>query len=111
MEMKDLKNKTKLDIETLATGLGILPRYEERETKDRGWVNEPKGMLQVLWERGWIDDSLAVTKHYTMTGRKYRYECNMPETSLQDLMKQCSDVINKRTLLQEYMFQLGITAI
>ena len=58
--MKDLRNKKKEDIERLATGLGINLRYEYDEIKDRGWEGEPKGLLQVLWERGWIDESQNV---------------------------------------------------
>ena len=70
--MKDLRNKKKEDIERLATGLGINLRYEYDEIKDRGWEGEPKGLLQVLWERGWIDESQNVKKYYTMSGSKDR---------------------------------------
>lgn len=32
----------------------------------KGWENEPKGLLQVLWERGWIDETKL--EWYTMNG-------------------------------------------
>jgi hypothetical protein len=33
---------------------------QEQEVKG-GWLGKPKGMLQILWERGWINSSKAVT--------------------------------------------------
>ena len=29
----------------------------DRTIEKKGWVDQPKGLLQVLWERGWIDGS------------------------------------------------------
>ena len=52
LEMKELKNKNKEDLEWIATGLEICLHFECNEIKDRGWVGEAKGLLQVLWERG-----------------------------------------------------------
>ena len=34
-----------------------LPRIEETKAKViEGWENKPKGLLQILWERGFIDE-------------------------------------------------------
>ena len=65
--MKDMKNKPNDDIKTLATGMGIALSVEEEEYESRGWVGQAKGLLQVLWERGWINETTKVGKHYTMT--------------------------------------------
>jgi hypothetical protein len=27
----------------------------KRTSNKKGWIRQPKGLLQVLWERGWID--------------------------------------------------------
>ena len=109
LEMKELKNKTKRDIETLAAQFGVDLQYEERVLKDKGWVGQQKGLLQVLWERGWINDSLPVNKHYTVNGRKDRYGNILMGTNLRQIMEACLDFINERTLLQESMYKLGVT--
>jgi hypothetical protein len=28
----------------------------EKTREKKGWDGQPKGLLQVLWERGWIDE-------------------------------------------------------
>ncbi|KAI2511392.1 hypothetical protein MHU86_3003 [Fragilaria crotonensis] len=42
--------------------------FEQRETVVPGWQGQPKGLLQVLWERGLIDDKSL--EKYTLDGRK-----------------------------------------
>ena len=39
-----------------------LPVVERVEIVHEGWVGKPKGMLQILWERGFIDTSIEATK-------------------------------------------------
>ncbi len=46
----------------------------------QGWQGKPKGMLQVLWERGFIDEKNL--NQYTVTGRKDEMGILQPETSL-----------------------------
>ena len=58
MQMKDLKNKPRQDLETLATGLGILLSVQEEVIKTKGWEGRSKGLVQVLWEQGFIDSSI-----------------------------------------------------
>ena len=31
----------------------------------KGWCNTPKGMLQILWERGYIDSTLVKIARFT----------------------------------------------
>jgi hypothetical protein len=35
---------------------------------NEGWMEKPKGMLQVLWEHSFIDE--AIIQKYTADGRK-----------------------------------------
>jgi hypothetical protein len=45
---------------------------EEQEVKE-GWLGKPKGMLQILWERGWINSSevgSARCMRYSKDGKK-----------------------------------------
>jgi hypothetical protein len=42
--------------------------FEDKELVAQGWEGQPKGMMQVPWERGLIDTSSL--EHYTLDGRK-----------------------------------------
>ena len=48
LEVKEFKNKNEQNIETLATRFGIDLKYKDQEMKDKCWVGEKKGRLQVL---------------------------------------------------------------
>jgi len=37
------------------------------EVIEEGWLGKPKGLLQVLWERGWIDEQNM--SKYSLKGR------------------------------------------
>jgi hypothetical protein len=52
-----------------------------------GWEGEAKGLLQVLWERGFIDATNL--ENYTMNGRQDAYGILIPDTSLKLLMANC----------------------
>jgi hypothetical protein len=38
-----------------------LPTTIKEQGVKEGWLGKPKGMLQILWERGWIDSSKVVS--------------------------------------------------
>ena len=84
--MKDLKNKTKEDIEKLATGLEIGLSVEYQEIQATVWEGTAKGLMQILWERGFIDDTKSVIKYYTMTGKKDILGNIIPGTNLRKIM-------------------------
>jgi hypothetical protein len=58
----------------------------------KGWVGKPKGLLQVLWEQGWIDEShckkstnkegykVLNTSCYTLNGKKNPITGNLDES-------------------------------
>jgi hypothetical protein len=79
------------------------------EYKSRGWEGKQKGLLQTLWERGFIDENKPVMKYYTMTGSKDLYGNVIPGTNLAELMDNTTDFVNKVTLLQEVLGRLGVT--
>ena len=69
------------------------------KTNDKkGWLNQPKGTCQVLWERGLIDP----TKKYTMDGPKG--EDRKRDVSLSQTCtywdSQCDDFKNMLSALQ-----------
>jgi hypothetical protein len=43
------------------------------EDVEEGWLGKPKGLLQILWERGFIDPGIQnPEKYYTLDGKKSR---------------------------------------
>ena len=74
-----------------------------------GWNMKPKGALQVLYERGWIDVSKVML--YTANGvkdvRLAQNDVTGCSFSIKSLMKLQSDFINEVTLLQHHIQKLG----
>ncbi len=52
-------------------------------------MGKAKGMLQVLWERGFIDE--ANIPQYTIDGRKDAYAVVLPNTSLTFMVPNLQD--------------------
>ena len=80
-----------------------------------GWVGEPKGLLQVLFERGLIDPAKydpvqrrgRQKQFYTVDGRKDSFGNVMEETSLRRILGKCPDFIREETLLQFHGKAMG----
>jgi hypothetical protein len=86
----------------------ICTTVEEQKVKE-GWLGKPKGMLQVLWERGWIDSSKVVTARslqYSKDGKKEDFgeDGKLKEASqqyaLSYLLQQCTDFKNEKSDLE-----------
>jgi hypothetical protein len=93
------------DIKKLAENNGILTVLQEQK-KEEGWEGRPKGMLQILWERGWIDDRRL--NDYTVNGKKDALGTTINETSLKYLLGNCEDFINEESMLQYYGRMMGV---
>jgi hypothetical protein len=81
------------------------------DTMNEGWNGKAKGMLQILWERGFIDPAIEVTKaekFYTNDGKKDAFGNSIPGTSLRKMMSSLIDFINEETLLQYHGKTLGV---
>ena len=93
------------------------------ETKNLpGWVNKPKGALQVLFERGWINPSRI--HDYTEKGKKTQESSvntnvnpsNTPSNtditgcnfSIKELMRRQRDFVEEITLMQYYGNKMGV---
>ena len=118
---------TKKELQEQSTRLG-LPTKKQYNVISEGWVNRPKGSLQILYERGWINPELI--QHYTSDGKKQtdsnQTNCNAdknPESSssshipvdptgcnysLKAIMKLQYDFANELTLLQFHGNELGV---
>ncbi|CAB9524134.1 unknown protein [Seminavis robusta] len=83
----------------------LLPMVVEEVKKQKGWVNTPKGALQLCIERGLIDLRNVTKKkksYYTMDGQKDpRNPGNIIEgTSLRLLLEQCDDFRKEVSMLE-----------
>ena len=76
---------------------------------EEGWCNKPKGALQVLYERGFIDPLCDAIKTYTMKGQKQPDGSFDDTTSINHLMSIQPDFQDQETLLMFYGRQLGVT--
>ena len=79
-----------------------------------GWVGKAKGMLQVSFERGWIDSKKYDPQHnkaqqyYTVDGRKDECGNSINDSSLRRRMEQMPDFVGEETLLQFHGRKIGV---
>jgi hypothetical protein len=74
----------------------------------RGSKEKPKGMLQILWERGFID-SAKKKEDYTVDGKQDAFGIAIHETSpLKHLMSLLTNCIEEEMLLQYHGRLLGV---
>jgi hypothetical protein len=101
------RSYTKKELQEFARIRGI-DLFEEKEQIIVGWQGQPKGLLQVLWERGLIlEHSL---EKYTLDGRKDAITGIVDlHYSLRNLLAECTDFKEEETALQYLGTQLGVT--
>ena len=99
------------ELQELASANNIDIKKEVTREK-RGWDGQPKGLLQVLWERGWIDDGKL--DKYTMdpsTDADGEIIEGAEEWSFRILMASCLDFAQELTALQHVGSELGVSVI
>jgi hypothetical protein len=80
----------------------------------KGWEGKAKGMLQILFEQGFLDPSkianrdLSKITECTVDGRNDAFGNLFPETSLRCHMAQLSDFQDEETLMQHHGKSLGV---
>ena len=67
----------------------------------------PKGLLQVLRKRVFMDTFKDVCNYYTLRGREDYYGNTIIEMSLREIMLNCLNFIKKETLLQSNDCKMG----
>ena len=113
-------NRPLNDLKELATIHGVSLTHVKVYVNE-GWFGKAKGLLQVIWERGWIDPSkckeqvdkerikVINTSYYTLSGRKETATGQIVESSsLRGLMGDCFDFKTEETALQFVGAQLGV---
>jgi hypothetical protein len=112
------------EIKEFANRHGVDLQYRKAHIME-GWVGKSKGLLQILWERGWIDPckcatfkqdktagKIVNTSFCTINGRKDAQTGQILETSsLRALMGQCTDFKEEETALQFLGKQLGLRVL
>ena len=70
-------------------------------------MDKPKGALQLLYERRWIDPTIN-PKEYTIKGKMDEFGNRNMKTSLKSMILCQPDFMNQQTMLQYYCNKLGI---
>jgi hypothetical protein len=94
---KIIQDKTKTQTLRRAEENGICSKVTSAKVVE-GWEGKAKGLLQVLWERGFINATNL--ENYTMNGRQDACGILIPDTSLKLLMANCLDFEEEESLLQ-----------
>ncbi|KAI2497133.1 hypothetical protein MHU86_17394 [Fragilaria crotonensis] len=100
-----------LELQELARTHGIDVKIIKTREK-KGWQGQAKGLLQVLWERGWID--VGNLDRYTLepaTNANGEVLDGAEEWSLRVLMASCLDFAQELTALQHVGKELGVSVI
>ena len=98
------------EVQKLATNLNIPTKATSKKILE-GRVGKPKGMMQVLWERGFLNPS----KSSNELMRLYRFKKDkqtkqdIPGSSLIEIIENLPDFKTELTLLQYRASQLGVT--
>ena len=82
-----------------------IPTTKQVDVVTEEWLGKPKGMRQVLWERGWIDETKIC--EYKKDMPKDEFGNDNEAFCLPSLMDKQPDFINKLTSLQHMACDLG----
>lgn len=99
------KGKNKKELIELCTIHEIPINCKETKTTE-GWEGKSKGLLQVLWERGFIDNTQL--SNYTIDGKKDEFGHVNLETSLRHLMGMCEDFLHEEGMMEYIGSKLGV---
>ena len=82
------------------------------EVVEEGWLGKPKGLLQVLYERGWINENNV--SEYTLKGKVNQKNEILPEHrrfSLRSLMSDCADLKEEKSAIEVLLLDLSKKSI
>ena len=100
-----------MELQQIARDKNLETRIERTRDK-KGWIGQPKGLLQVLWEHGWIDkqqiDKYTVDVAKDSDGQVVD---GAEHWSLKYLMASCLDFAEEMTALQHVGKELGVSVI
>jgi len=100
MRVKDLQEK--------AAALSIEIERVVTSKIQKGWHGKPKEMLQVMWERGFVDESKLQCYKIKVLDDSGEI---VPQFSLEYMVQNCPDFLDEMSQLEHVYQQLGSTAV
>ncbi len=85
------------ELRKLASNLGMATTRTVTQRFIPGWAGKEKGLLQVLWERGWIDETKTSQYKKVVTDNT---GFPVKEFSLAMMLESCIDFANEKTQLE-----------
>ena len=70
-------------------------------------MDNPKGLMQVLWELKFMDTSKDICSYYTLRGQEDNNGNKIVDMSLKELMQTCLNFIEEEKLLQTNDCKVG----
>jgi hypothetical protein len=96
------------DLRKLASNLGIITTKLVTHQMKPGWAGKGKGLLQILWEHGWIDEyKISEYKKIVTDDAGFIVK----EFSLAHMLETCTDFANEKTQLEFVCQSLGMEAL
>jgi hypothetical protein len=103
-----LSKRSVKDLWKIASNLGInTTKLVTHQTK-AGWAGKGKGLLQVLWEAGWINETKISQYKMIVTNDA---ELIVKEFLLAHMLETCTEFANKKTQLKFVCQSLGTEAL
>jgi hypothetical protein len=100
------KGKNKKELVGLCVNNSIEINRSHTPKIKEGWLGKAKGLLQVLWERGFIETNKLSS--YTLTGKKNEFGIVDESLSLRHLMSMCPDFLNEEGMMEHIGKRLGV---
>ena len=103
-----LSKSTVRELRKIALGLNIDTKKHVTHKVIPGWEGKGKGMLQILYERGWIcEEQLNRYKKKVVDDAGFIVK----EYSLEHLLETCTDFANEQTQLEYVCSSLGVRVL
>jgi hypothetical protein len=109
--LNERRNYRLVELQQIARDKNLETRIERTRDK-KGWIGQPKGLLQVLWEHGWIDEQ-QIDKYTVDVAKDNDGQVvdGAENWSLKYLMASCLDFAEEMTALQHVGKELGVSVI
>ena len=97
------------EVQETATKLNIPIQFTTKKVLE-GWLGKPKGMMQILWERGFFDPSKNTNDLMRYYSKDLKKDCitkePIPSSSLKEIISNLPDFKSEITLLHRLFPQV-----
>ena len=98
----NVRGKTIKEVQEMATAAN-LPTMVQEDDVVEGWVGKPKGIKQVLWERGLLDPQVTYVSKIKKDDPNYE-----EKVEYSTVLADCADFLNEKTSLMYLGERLGV---